>query len=433
MARPNHDDGWCATRPRPLLRGTDALSQVPPTVRGVRIIHTSDWHLGRAFHRVGMLEHQAVFVDHLVEVVRAEQVDVVVVAGDVYDRALPSVDTVRLLDDAVERIVDTGAQLVMTSGNHDSPDRLGFGGRVLERGGVHLRTRVQDMTRPVLLADQHGPVAFYGLPYLEPSLVADQLTCGRSHESVLGGAMRRVRAELAERGRGVRSVVAAHAFVVGGQASDSERDISVGGVGSVPSSVFDGVDYVALGHLHGRQRLAETVRYSGSPLAYSFGEATQRKGSWLVELGAGGVEQVMAVDAPVPRPLAVLRGELDDLLGNGRHADAEQSWCQVTLTDAVRPRAAMERLRQRFPHTLSLVFEPQGGAADARTYAQRVQGRDAVDVCCGFLEHVRGGAVAAPVDRALLRKALEAARVADTEAAGRPAGDSAGRRESGAA
>jgi exonuclease SbcD len=382
----------------------------------VRLLHTSDWHLGRSFHRVGMLEHQAVFIDHLVEVVRTEAVDVVVVAGDVYDRALPSVDTVRLLNDAVERIVDAGARLLLTSGNHDSADRLGFGARVLERGGVHLRTRVEDITRPVLIEDDDGPVALYGLPYLEPALVADALGADRSHQSVLAAATARVAADLASRSGRTRSVLAAHAFVVGGQASDSERDISVGGVGSVPAQLFTGLDYVALGHLHGRQRINETVRYSGSPLAYSFGEARQRKGSWLVDLGAGGQTAIEAVDAPVPRRLEILVGELEDLLVDPRLATAESAWCQVTLTDAVRPRAAMERLRSRFPFTLVLSFAPAGSGAQQPSYAQRVRGRSSLDVCCDFVEHVRAGGPASRADRGLLEAALEGGRRAGDEA-----------------
>ncbi len=382
----------------------------------MRILHTSDWHLGRSFHRVGMLEHQAVFIDHLVEVVRTESVDVVVVAGDVYDRALPSVDTVALLDDAIARLSATGTQVVLSSGNHDSAERLGFGGAVLERGGVHLRTRVRDLDRPVLLEDAHGPVAVYALPYLEPALVAAGLGGVRTHEAVLGSAMRRVRDDLSRRS-GARSVVAAHAFVVGGQESDSERDISVGGVGSVPATVFDGVDYAALGHLHGRQQISPTVRYSGSPLAYSFGEAQHRKGSWLVELGAEGVTSVTAVEAPVPRPLAVLRGDLATILADPRLADDERAWCHVTLTDAGRPQGAMERVRARFPHTLVLAFEPEGRVHDGRTYAQRVRGRDAVDVCCSFVAHVRDVPAASGADRALLVDALDGARVAAGEAA----------------
>ena len=375
----------------------------------MRILHTSDWHLGRSFHRVGMLEHQAAFIDHLVDAVVSEGIDAVVVAGDVYDRALPSVDTVALLDDALARLRAAGAQVLLTSGNHDSPARLGFASRVLEAGGVHLRTRVADLARPVLIADDVGPVALYGLPYLEPAMTADALDADRTHQGVLSAAMSRVRADLATRPSATRSVVAAHAFVVGGQGSDSERDISVGGVGAVPLAVFAGVDYVALGHLHGRQQLSPTARYSGSPLTYSFSEAGHAKGSWIVELGPRGVTTVEPLPAPVPRPLALLRGRIEDLLVDPALTHAENAWCQVVLTDAVRPRAAMARLQARFPHTLSLAFEPEGAAVAPADYSTRVRGRTDLDVCCGFVEHVRG---AGPDDdeRAVLAAALDRAR-----------------------
>jgi DNA repair protein SbcD/Mre11 len=387
-----------------------------PTVADVRILHTSDWHLGRSFHRVDMLVHQGAFVDHLVDVVRTGAVDAVVVSGDVYDRALPSVDTVVLLDEAIARLRDAGAVVLLTSGNHDSAVRLGFGSRVFEQAGVHVRTRVADLARPVRLHDEHGPVLLYGLPYLEPVLAADGLACEqRTHVGVLSAAMERVRHDLAQRPAGTRSLVAAHAFVVGGQVSDSERDISVGGVGSVPADVFSGIDYVALGHLHGRQRISETVRYSGSPLPYSFSEHRHTKGSWLVDLDASGVRGVEAITAPVPRPLALLRGRLDDLLRDPAHAAAEQAWCQVTLTDPVRPREAMVRLRGRFPHALVLSFEPDVGVAVDEGYAARVRGQSALDVCCGFLEHVRGGTGADAAERDLMSAALEGARLSSVE------------------
>lgn len=407
------------------------MSEATPNLLDVRILHTSDWHLGRSFHRVGMLDAQASFLQHLVEVVRTEHVDAVVVSGDVFDRALPAVDAVAVLDDALDALVGTGATVLVTSGNHDSPARLGFGGRRSVRAGLHLRTRVADAANPVLLLDDHGPVALYGIPYAEPALVSDTLGVPRGHRPVLGALMDAVRADLASRPSGTRSVVAAHAFVAGGDTSESERDISVGGVGSVPASVFDGVDYVALGHLHGRQRLAEHVRYSGSPLPYSFSEHTHRKGSWLLELGADGLERVDPVDAPVLRPLALLRGRLDDLLSDPAHRRHEASFCQVTLTDAQRPREPMERLRRRFPHVLALGFAPEGRSAQGLGYADRVAGLDDVDLCCAFVDHVRG-APATEGERRLVRDALEGGRLRDTAleqdrpaasvGAGRPSG-----------
>jgi len=384
----------------------------------VRILHTSDWHLGRSFHRVGLLDAQAAFIDHLVDVVRAERVDVVLVAGDVYDRALPGVDVVALLDDALARLAGTGTTVVLASGNHDSARRLGFASRLLETARVHVRTDPARSAEPVLLADAHGPVALYPLPYLEPALVCDGWGCERSHPAVLGAALAGVRADLARRPASTRSVVAAHAFVVGGEVSDSERDISVGGVASVPLGLFDGFGYVALGHLHGRQELAPTVRYSGSPLAYSFSETAHHKGSWLVELGPAGVERVDAVPAPTPRPLALIEGELDDVLVDPALARHEGSWCQVTLTDAQRPADAMVRLRTRFPHTLELRFAPRPVAGAAPSgYGRQLAGRADLDVCCGFVEHVRGR-VADATETGLLRAALEEVRRADPEELG---------------
>ncbi|PKW25380.1 exonuclease SbcCD subunit D [Phycicoccus duodecadis] len=384
----------------------------------MRLLHTSDWHLGRSFHGVGLLGAQAAHLDHLVEVVRTEAVDAVLVSGDVYDRALPSPDTVQLLSETLERLVDAGARVVVSSGNHDSATRLGFASGLLERAGVHLRTTVADIGRPVMVGD----VAVHPLPYLEPALVADDLgATERTHAGVLRAAMARVRADAATRGG--RTVVMAHAFVSGGVASDSERDISVGGVSAVPVEVFDGVDYTALGHLHGRQRVSEAVRYSGSPVAMSFSEWRHRKGGLLVDLGGAGAV-VDEVDAPVGRRLAVLRGTLDDLLADPRHAAAEGAWCQVTLTDASRPLGAMERLRRRFPHTLELRFEPEGAVRPLRPYAQRVRAESPVDVCCDFLDHVRAGQGADADERALLAEAVEASRVArgltDDEGVARP-------------
>ncbi|QKE84726.1 exonuclease SbcCD subunit D [Arthrobacter sp. NEB 688] len=371
----------------------------------MRFLHTSDWHLGRSFHGVGLLPAQAAHLDHLVEVVRTEGVDAVLVSGDVYDRAMPAPDTVALLSQTLERLVDAGARVVVSSGNHDSAVRLGFASGLLERAGVHLRTSVADVGRPVMVGD----VAVHPLPYLEPALVADALGAPeRTHAAVLRAALDRVRADAATRGG--RTVVMAHAFVSGGLSSDSERDISVGGVAAVPVDVFDGVDYAALGHLHGRQRVSESVRYSGSPVAMSFSEHAHTKGGLLVDLG-GAAPVVTKIDAPVERPLAVLRGHLEDLLADPRHADVERAWCQVTLTDPARPLGAMDRVRRRFPHTLELRFEPEGAAVPLRPYATRVRAASVVDVCCDFLDHVRGGRPADAQERALLDEAVTAARV----------------------
>ncbi|MER8093801.1 exonuclease SbcCD subunit D [Streptomyces goshikiensis] len=379
----------------------------------MRILHTSDWHLGRAFHRVNLLGAQAAFVDHLVETVRAHEVDAVLVAGDIYDRAVPPLPAVELYDRALHRLADLGVPTVMISGNHDSARRLGVGAGLIGRAGIHLRTDPDGCADPVVLADVHGEVAFYGLPYLEPALVKDRFGAGQvSHEAVLGAAMDRIRADLATRPPGTRSVVLAHAFVTGGQASDSERDITVGGVEAVPASVFDGVDYAALGHLHGCQTINERVRYSGSPLAYSFSETDHRKTMWLVELGARGeIAAADRIDTPVPRALARLRGPLEDLLDDPALAGHEDRWVEATLTDPVRPEDPMARLAARFPHVLSLAFDPEGREEDSRaSYAQRLKGRSDQEIAEDFVAHVRGGGAPSEAERAVLQGAFDDVR-----------------------
>ncbi|MFU0437092.1 MULTISPECIES: exonuclease SbcCD subunit D [Streptomyces] len=380
----------------------------------MKLLHTSDWHLGRSFHRVPLLDAQAAFLDHLVATVEAREVDAVLVSGDVYDRAVPPLAAVELFDRALHRLAAVGVPTVMISGNHDSARRLGVGAGLFERSGIHLRTDPEGCATPVVLTDAHGDVALYGLPYLEPALVKDTLRAATAgHEAVLTAAMDKVRADLAARPATTRSVVLAHAFVAGGEPSDSERDITVGGVSAVPAGVFDGVDYVALGHLHGSQRVTERVRYSGSPLAYSFSEADHRKTMWLIELdGSGAISADERVDCPVERPLARLRGRLDTLLEDPALERHEHAWVEATLTDPVRPADPMARLAARFPHTLNLVFDPERPPEDPlASYAQRLRGRDDHQIAEDFVAHVRGGSGPSDPERTVLRAAFDDVRV----------------------
>jgi exonuclease SbcD len=382
--------------------------------RAMLMLHTSDWHLGRSLHRADLRAAQAAFLDHLVSTVRAEKVDVVLVAGDVYDRAVPPVDAVELCEDALLRLHATGARIVLISGNHDSARRLGFGSGLLDKAGVHLRTRISALARPILLEDAHGPVAVYGVPYAEPDAVRGELPHDiKGHAGVLGHAVRCIKADADTRGVR-RRVVMAHGWVTGGAASESERDITVGGVGQVPADTFAGFSYVALGHLHGQQTLAPHLRYSGSPLPYSFSEATHRKGSWLVELDANGANRAERVPAPTYRQLSLLRGRLADLLGSPAYTPFQQDFVSVTLTDPSRPEGPMDVLRTRFPHILVLTFEPEGAVPDARCYRARVAGRDDLSVAEEFVQHVRN-APATDGERRLLTDAFEAVR---TEEAG---------------
>ena len=387
----------------------------------MRLLHTSDWHLGRSLHRADLRAAQSAFLDHLVEVARAEKVDAILVAGDIYDRAVPPVDAVELCEDALLRLHDTGARIVLISGNHDSARRLGFGSGLLDKAGVHLRTRPAALARPVVLEDGRGPVAVYGIPYLEPDAVRGELpeeaeeakNIPRGHAGVLGHAVACIGADADARGVR-RRVVMAHGWVTGGMASESERDITVGGVGQVSADLFAPFSYAALGHLHGQQTVAPHIRYSGSPLPYSFSEASHRKGSWLVELDAEGNAHVEQVPAPVHRRLSVLRGRLADLLGEAAYARYEDDFVSVTLTDPSRPEGAMDALHARFPHVLVLAFEPEGAVADGRAYRARTAGRDDEAVAAEFVRHV-SGAPPTEGEVGLLRNAFEAVRAEEAD------------------
>ena len=368
----------------------------------MKILHTSDWHLGRTLHKVDLHEHQAAFLDWLVDLVEAEGVDVVAIPGDVYDRAVPAVSSVTLLDRALGRLADTGATVVLTSGNHDSPERLGFG-RSLMRAGIHLLTDLPGIEHPVSVEDEHGEVLFFGLPYLEPDRARTELAregeepLPRSHEAVTRAALDRVREHAAAR-PGARTVVLAHTFVTGGEASDSERDLSVGGVDSVPAGVLGGIDYLALGHLHGCQDLTRSVGapawYSGSPLAFSFSERSHRKSVLLVELGAPGAEgeraevAVRRIETPVPRRLTELRGTLEEILA--RRDEHAGDWLKAVVTDPARPAHLQEQLREAYPHLLLTEYAPEGRAASAGTPVVRRE-QNPLEVMDEFLAHVTGG------------------------------------------
>ena len=378
------------------------------------ILHTSDWHLGRTFHGVDILDVQRRAMSEIVQWVRDRGVDVVLVSGDVYDRAQPRTEVVELLNTTLGEIREAGAQVVLTSGNHDSPARLGFGADIMAHGGVHLLTSVAGAERPVVFRRRNGSVtgerarpaalnaagdrgdahhdavAVYGIPYMEPRAVAPLLACPPTHQAVLGAVTQRIAEDKRTR-VGIPSVVMAHAFVTGAEPTDSERVVDSGGLGTVSAGVFADHDYTALGHIHRRQRVTNTVRYSGSPVAYSFSEASHTKGAWLVDIGARGIQKVEELDHEAGLRLARLRGPLESLLSDPENADAQDAWCQVVLTDPERPAAVMERVRSRFPRTVELRWEPEGGRSlSPRRYSAHVsEAASSEELCARFYDHVR--------------------------------------------
>jgi exonuclease SbcD len=373
----------------------------------MRILHTSDWHIGRTFHGHATLEALGGVLAALTRAVREHEVDVVAVAGDVFDSATPSGEAFGVLGATLRGIREAGAELVVTSGNHDSPARLGFQSEFAALGGVHVVTRPEDHARPITLEGRDGTlVDFYGVPFLEPALIRHLWPDAtlRTQADALRFAMGNVRA--AAQASAHRSIVLAHCFAAGGQseASDAERDITAGGLDVVPLAVFDGVDYAALGHIHGRATLAANVRYSGAPLHYSFSEAGKPRGAWLVDVDATGPARVEWLDLPVPRPLTVLTGTLGELLTSPGFAAAEADWVSAILTDDTRPIDAMRRLQARFPHCANLEHRPahthDDGPDDYRTRVRRAASDD--ELIGEFLEHVRAGEGPSDAEQAII-------------------------------
>ena len=375
----------------------------------MRILHTSDWHIGRSFHGHSTLAALADVLDELVAQVAEHDVDLVVLAGDVFDSATPAAGCYPLLTDTLVALRAAGAEVVVTSGNHDNSARLGFQAPLFASSGVHVLTRPEVVGTPVTLHDEHGPVHVYGIPFLEPSLVRHvwpDVTL-RTQEQTMAHAMRLVNDDRAERGG--RSIAIAHCFAANVEATPGvEREIRQGTLDVVPLSTFDGPDYVALGHIHGRNELSPRVRYAGAPLHYSFGEQHKPRGSWLVELDASGLASSEWLPLPVPRRLVTISAPLDELLSNPRFDGEVDAWVCAQYTDATPQRDPMRRLLARFPHCATVQHLPASvPEASERSYSSRVrEARDDRELISAFLAHVRQGQAADDLEAEILNEVI---------------------------
>lgn len=375
----------------------------------MRILHTSDWHIGRTFHGNSTMDALAEVLEALTVQVQENAVDVVVVAGDVFDSATPAGAAYTLLGDALVALHETGARVLVTSGNHDSAARLGFQARLL-REGIHVLTDPRAIGTPVTLADADGPVHFYGIPYLEPAIVRQHWPEVelRTQAQTLAHAMDLVREGMRENPG--RSVAIAHCFAAGVDATVGlEREVRQGGLDVVPLSVFDGPDYVALGHIHGRQRISDRVRYSGAPLHYSFGEQDKPRGSWLIDLDEVGLASVAWVDLPIPRRLITLTGSLEEILSDDNVAAHSVDWVCAIYTDSLAQTEPMRRLRERYPYCAMVQHQPAVTTEKVeRSYADRLRGAVSdPERIEAFLEHVRSGHGPTEREGELIREVLD--------------------------
>ncbi|MCT0218226.1 exonuclease SbcCD subunit D [Synechococcus sp. CS-1329] len=388
----------------------------------MRLLHTSDWHLGRTFHGASLLEEQAAALTRIVDLARDGAVDAVLIAGDLYDRAIPPAEAVQLFNDTLAQLRDGGAAVVAIAGNHDSHVRVSVYDPLLARFGVTIRGDVRRAHEPVLVSPRLGgrPVAIYPLPYLEPAVdgpgLAGELEEGAPpparlrHEEVTRLALARIRRDL--RGRPQqRSVLVAHTFVTGGASSESERELTVGNVDRVSVETFAGFDYVALGHLHGSQQLdGPRLAYSGTPLPYSFSEQHHTKSVRIVELDAAGQPELEIVPLQVGRSLATVEGGIEQLCCDPQFEPAVEARLRVILTDETLPLQAMARLRRRFPHVAELRHRPPEllRTTASERHQQVRQATSPFELTSAFFADQQGRSASA-AETALLRQALEAA------------------------
>lgn len=372
----------------------------------MRILHTSDWHLGRSFGDHRLLDQQALFLDWLVDVVRQETIDLVVIAGDLYDRSVPPAEAVELFHHGLQQLLGAGADVAAITGNHDSAERLGsidglLTSGLLLRGGYKRAADVDVRT----YAD--GPLAIVAVPYLDPVFAPldmhdeqQQTSTRLTHEAVLRRTLQAARDRISP---GMRSLAIAHAFVTGAEPSESERTLAVGDAGMVSSSVFAGFDYTALGHLHRAQIVGgdERIRYSGAPLAYSFGETSQKE-VVLVELDADGDARTKPIPIDVGRSVTTVRGTLEELLATDGN---DRDWVRVELTNPHPVADAHRRLRDQFPHVVEIarVASAPSETASAKLTVQAVRERSTHELADQFLASVN---VSDRDDLDLLQQAL---------------------------
>lgn len=321
----------------------------------MRILHTSDWHLGRILYGVHLINDQAHVLEQFIQLVAYSKPDVILITGDIYDRSVPPTGAVTLLDDVLGKILlDYEVPVILIAGNHDSPDRLGFGAGLLARQDLHLICQLNSDLGPVVIHDSAGPVYFCPAPYAEPPLVRERLRApdAASHEQAMLAVIQHLTASTIP--AGARRVILAHAFVAGGEESESERPLSVGGSGAVSASLFQPFHYAALGHLHQPQRVGdEHVRYAGSLLKYSFSEALHQKSVTLVEMDGAGKTKIETIPLIPRRDVRCLEGYFADIRDNPQK-EGRDDYIMVTLLDKGPVMDAIGRLREVYPNVLHI-------------------------------------------------------------------------------
>lgn len=381
----------------------------------MRVLHTSDWHIGRKFDRESLEKDQENFLQWVADQIKEQQIDLVVIAGDIYDRSMPSEEAVAVLDNGLDSLLSAGAQVALISGNHDSAARLGFGAQRQAYGGVYVFANVHSSPTPWIFEKNGEQLAVLGVPYLEPFGVAhpkpneDGTPRLRTHENVLVDALEQGRKELSKY-ENIPSLVMAHAFVNGAKSSDSEKTLSIGGAELVDASCFTGFDYVALGHLHRPQIIGsdQNIAYSGSPLPYSFSE-DHKKSVRLLDFYDNKLSEITEIEIPLGRPVITLTDTLESLLKNRKYEEHKEHWISARLTDEIARVQPMEQLRERFPYVVNVRYSTanDGGVERFSGKSKPVESRKPEEVVIEFLNALRPNQEPSKEELNLVHQAVE--------------------------
>lgn len=367
----------------------------------MKFIHTSDWHLGRQFHNVSLLDDQQAVLDQLIQYVEDNPVDAVVVAGDIYDRSVPPTIAIELLNKVVKRVCgELNTPMILISGNHDGAERLGFGSEQMKNAGLHIISNFEDMLTPVVIeTESAGHVAFYGMPYNDPEQVRFAYqepvsTHDQAHKLLAEKITEQFQPEQ-------RNVLVSHCFVDGAIESESERPLSIGGSDRVSHEHFLNFDYVALGHLHQPQKKGEEyIRYSGSLMKYSFGEQNQKKGFTLVEIDQNGFVSAEHIDLAASHEMRIVEGELEQVIEQGKTDPKNEDYLLVRLMDKHAILNPMEKLRTVYPNVLHLE-KPGMLIGVEQEMAQAKLARSEIDMFRDFFSEAQDGQLSQEQDQAI--------------------------------
>ncbi|WP_050908330.1 exonuclease SbcCD subunit D [Vibrio harveyi] len=367
----------------------------------MKFIHTSDWHIGRQFHHVSLLDDQQAVLDQLIQYIENNPVDAVVVAGDIYDRSVPPTIAIELLNKVVKRICgELNTPMILISGNHDGAERLGFGSEQMKNAGLHIISNFEDMLTPVVIeTESAGQVAFYGMPYNDPEQVRFAYqepvsTHDQAHKLLAEKIAEQFQSEQ-------RNVLVSHCFVDGAIESESERPLSIGGSDRVSHEHFLNFDYVALGHLHQPQKKGEEyIRYSGSLMKYSFGEQNQKKGFTLVEIDQNGFVSAEHINLAAPHEMRIVEGELEQVIEKGKTDPKNEDYLLVRLMDKHAILNPMEKLRTVYPNVLHLE-KPGMLIGVEQEMAQAKLARSEIDMFRDFFSEAQDGQLSQEQDQAI--------------------------------